>query len=260
MKLVRVFVASFSLSLRRSLAFRTHLLFESLATFLGVGAGLAALGIVYTQAETLGGWSAAEAIVLLGTYQVVSGLLWTFIEPNLLWFRGQVVNGRLDDILLQPVPGIYLASLGSCSPLGLLHVVAGVGILAVGMASLDAPPTVADAFSWLLQLGAAVVVTWASRVLLASLAFWAPSLQPDVLYSAVWQFGRYPVSMYRQPLRFGLTWVIPVSLMGTLPAQALTRGADPIHLVAGLIAAAGAIGLANAVWQAGLRRYTSATS
>ncbi len=260
MKLLRVFVASFSISLRRSLAFRTNLLFESLATFLGVGAGLAALGIVYTQAETLGGWSAAEAIVLLGTYQVVSGMLWTFIEPNLLWFRGQVVDGRLDDILLQPVPGIYLASLGSCAPRGLLHVVTGRAILAVGGASLDATPAVANVFAWTLLLAAAVAVSWASRVLLACLAFWAPSVEPGVLYSAVWQFGRYPVSMYRQPLRFGLTWVIPVSLMGTLPAQALTRGVDPVHLVAAAIASAGAIGLANAVWQAGLRRYTSATS
>lgn len=260
MTLVHVFTLAFSMSLRRSLAFRTNLLFEALASFLGVGAGLAALGIVYTQAETLGGWSLAEAIVLFGTYQIVSGLLWTFIEPNLLWFRGQVVDGALDDILLRPVPSIFLASLGTCAPLGLLHVVGGVAVLVIGIGRLDAAPTAGAAIAWLLMLGVAVAVAWASRVLLASLAFWAPSVEPGILYSAVWQFGRYPVTMYRPPLRFALTWVIPISLMGTLPAEALTRGVNPIHLIAGPIGAIGAILVVNVVWRAGLRRYTSATS
>ncbi len=260
MTLVHVFTVVFSMSLRRSLAFRMNLLFEGLATFLGAGAGLAALGIVYTQADTLGGWSLGEAIVLLGTYQIVSGLLWTFIEPNLRWFRGQVVDGALDDILLRPVPSIFLASLGTCAPLGLLHVVGGVVVLTIGIGRLDAAPTLGSAMAWLLMLGVALAVAWASRVLLASLAFWAPSLEPGVLYSAVWEFGRYPVSMYRPPLRFALTWMIPVSLIGTLPAQALARGAEPVHLVAGPVGAAAAILLVNVVWRAGLRRYTSATS
>ncbi len=260
MILVHVFTIAFSMSLRRSLAFRTNLLFEALASFLGIAAGLAALGIVYTQTETLGGWSLGEAIVLFGTYQIVSGLLWTFIEPNLLWFRGQVVDGALDDILLRPVPSIFLASLGTCAPLGLLHVAGGVAVLVVGLGRLEAAPTAGEAMAWLLMLGVAVAVAWASRVLLASLAFWAPSLQPDVLYSAVWQFGRYPVSMYRQPLRFALTWVIPVSLIGTMPAQALTQGASPIPILAGPAAAIVAMLLANIFWRAGLRRYTSATS
>lgn len=260
MKLVRVFAATFSVSLRRSLAFRTNLVFEVLATLLVVASTLAALGIVFSRAETLGGWTAAEATVLLGTYQIVSGLLWTFIEPNLLWFRGQVVDGKLDDILLQPVPSIYLASLGSCAPLGLLHVVTGFGILAYGVGSLAVTPTSGDLLAWLLMLGAAVAVTWASRVLLACLAFWTPAVEPSVLYSAVWQFGRYPVSMYRQPIRFTLTWVVPLALVATLPARMLTRDAEPLPLLAGLGAAIGAVAVVNVIWQAGLRRYTSATS
>jgi len=170
------------------------------------------------------------------------------------------VDGALDDILLRPIPSIFLASLGTCAPLGLLHVVGGAAGLAIGLGRLGAAPTAGEAMAWLLMLGVAVAVAWASRVLLASLAFWAPSLQPDVLYSAVWQFGRYPVTMYRQPLRFALTCVIPVSLVGTMPAQALTRGVNPIHLIAGTIGAIGAILLVNVAWRAGLRRYTSATS
>jgi len=36
--------------------------------------------------STLGGSSRDEAVVLLGSYQIMSGLLAAFIEPNLMWF------------------------------------------------------------------------------------------------------------------------------------------------------------------------------
>lgn len=57
MKLVRLLLMAFSLSLRRQLAYRANLVFELLAAIVGVVAGLAALGIVYTQTQSLGGWT-----------------------------------------------------------------------------------------------------------------------------------------------------------------------------------------------------------
>jgi hypothetical protein len=39
---------------------------------------------------------------------------------------------------------------------------------------------------------------WASRLLLAVVVFWAPQVELDVLYSALWQCGRYPVQIYQQ--------------------------------------------------------------
>lgn len=260
MHCVRLFGAIFSLSLRRSLAFRMNFVFELAVSVLGIGAALAALALVFEQTSSLGGWSRGEAIVLLGTYQIVSGVLWTFIEPNVAWFQNQVTAGRLDDILLQPAPSIFLASLGSCSPLALSQVITGGVVLAVGQRDLGTFPNGVAVLAWLLLVMVGIALTWASRVFVASVAFWAPGLSQDVLYSALWQFGRYPVSIYRQPIRFALTWIVPLALVATLPARMLTDGPEAVPLVAGPIAAFGAVILVSRVWRAGLRRYTSATS
>ncbi|HEV8638088.1 MAG TPA: ABC-2 family transporter protein [Chloroflexota bacterium] len=250
----------FSTSLRRELAFRTDLLFQLLAALTGAAAGLAALGAVYAQTASLAGWSAGEAVVLFGTFHVLSGLRAAFVEPNVRWFRAQVAEGKLDDVLLKPVPSILLATLGTCAPIALVPALVGLGVVGLGLRELGRAPSPLAVLGWLALVTDAAVVTWATRVLLASLTFWAPDGTRDVLYDALWQLGRYPVEIHRQPLRFVVTYVLPVAFVATLPAAALTREVSPLTLALGVAAAAVMAAAANLVWRAGLRRYTSATS
>ncbi|MDQ3327241.1 MAG: ABC-2 family transporter protein [Chloroflexota bacterium] len=260
MRLPRLFGAIVSISLRRELAHRANLIFQMLLTVVDIASGLAALRIVYTQTDTLAGWTLAEAVVLLGTYQVVSGVLSTFVEPNLTWFGNQVTSGKLDSLLLKPVNSAFLATLGTCAPLGLSQVALGIAVVAIGISDLGAGPTASSIAGWLVMLGVGIAITWVSRVLVASLSFWAPQTQLDMVYEALWQFGRYPVSIYRQPLRFVLTWVLPVAFISTFPARALTGGARVELLAGGAVVGIGAVVVVRLVWDAGLRRYTSATS
>lgn len=259
-KLVRLFGALFSMSLRRQVAFRSDLAFEVLLAAVGAVASLAGLGVVYTRTDSLGGWHAGQAIALLGTFQVVSGLRSTFVEPNLTWFGTQVRDGRFDAVLLQPAPSVFLASLSSCAPLALAQSAVGLGMVAYGVPYAGIAVSLAQVVLWLVLLAAAAALMWATRVLVASLVFWAFALELDVVYDAVWQFARYPVDIYRRPLRLVLTYVLPVALVATVPAGALTRGggAVAVPVCAGLAGAA--CGLASLAWRQGLRRYTSATS
>ncbi len=252
-----LFGVLFSLSVRRAVAFRADLLFELLVTIVGAGASVAALLVVYTRTDTLGGWGPGEAIALLGTFQVVSGLRSTFVEPNLQFFGEQVKSGRLDAILVQPAPSILLASLGSCAPTALIQVGLGVGIAVTGAVKADLVASPGGIAAWLVVVIAATVTMWATRVMIASVVFWAFGLSLDVLYDALWQFGRYPVQVYRSGLQVVFTYVVPVSLIATVPVQALVGEA---LVVVPVIVAVGTSTAAWWVWRRGLRRYTSATS
>jgi ABC-2 type transport system permease protein len=259
-KLIRLFAAIFSVSLQREFAFRSNLLFQFLMTTIGIGSGVIALQVVYTQTTSLAGWSIGEAMLLLGTYQIVNGCLETFIEPNVRWFGGQIKSGKLDDILLKPISSIFLISLGSYAPLSLFQVLLGLVVVILGIIETGVVPTLFGIASWLVLLGIGLIVTWATRVLLTSLVLWAPSLELDIVYAALWQAGRYPVSIYRQPIRFALTYLFPVAFIATIPAQALTAGASPVSLLLGICIAVAAIVVVQLVWAKALKRYTSATS
>ncbi|MGW6201083.1 ABC transporter permease [Kribbella sp. NPDC055110] len=261
MKLLRLLAAGFSMSLRRSVAFRVNLVFDVLLAFTGLGTAIAAVLIVFTRADTLAGWSKAEFLVLIGTYQLITGLRTTFIDPNLSWFpETGIREGKLDGYLLQPAPSLFLSSLSLSSPLQLIQVVLGVGVLTWGIGVADRSPGVGGVLTWLVLVVAGIVVTWALSVLLACLAFWAPKLQLDVFYHSAWQLGRYPTDVFARPLRILLTYVFPMALIASIPSTALLRGAQLGVLLAGVLAAAGSAALAALAWRAGLRRYTGATS
>jgi ABC-2 type transport system permease protein len=259
-KIIRLLGALFSMSVRRSVTFRADLLFEFVVTVVAAAASLAALTVVYTRTDSLGGWSAGEAIALLGTFQVISGLRAAFVEPNIQWFGEQIKNGEFDALLVQPAPTILLASLGTCAPLALIQVLLGLGVVAFGLAHAAIAVTAVGVLCWLVLLFAATVIMWATRVLFATLVFWALGLSLDVVYEAIWQFARYPVQLYRSPLQLIFTYVFPVALVATVPVDVLARGGGLVVVPVALGIAGAACVVTGLAWRAGLRRYTSATS
>jgi ABC-2 type transport system permease protein len=196
-------------------------------------------------------------LAVLGYYLVIDGILATFVEPNLLWFSGFVRDGKLDDLLLKPVPALLLVTLGSHSPLGLAQVVLGGAVIWIGGAESSGgiAPVLAVG-----MLAVGIVLAWAYRTAIALLALWLPSLTLDVLFSSVWQFGRFPVAIFEQPFRLVFTWVLPLGLISTLPADALMRDPGAGQLIGATLFCAGASVGIGIMWRFGMRRYTGATS
>src|SRR5439155_13540740 len=94
---------------------------------------------------------------------------------------------------------------------------------------------------------------------LMSLAFWFVSVENiAVLFDAVYEGARYPVTAYPGALRFLFVYLIPIAWTTTIPASALTGRLRPeIALVAAGVAGV-AFGLARALWCGGRGRCSGA--
>lgn len=261
LKIIRLLGAAYSMSLRRAVAFRVNVFLDAILALVAVGTALGVVQIVFTQTRDLAGWSRAETIVLAGTFQFMWGLKTTFIDPNLAWFPGRGIReGRLDVYLLQPAPSLFLASFATASPLSVIQSLLGLVVVGAGITQAETGVTVAGVLGWLLFVAIGVVVTWMLGVLIACVAFWAPRLELEVFYGAMWDLARYPMGVYRGPLRFVLTYVVPMVLIATAPSHVLMNGIEPSLLVSSIAAALFALSAGIGVWRLGLRRYTGATS
>lgn len=260
MQLLRVYLALISLSVRRQLAFRTDLVFEVLATLATVVSSLAAILVLFTRVGTIGGFDPASAVVLLGSFHVITGLRRALVEPNLRFIGNQINDGTFDGLLLQPAPVIFLASLGGAAPLALSQTIVGVITVVAGVVRLDTPPSGAAVGCWLIMISSAAVVMWATRCLTTATIFWSLGLTLDVAYDAVWQAAPYPTTIFNAPIKIILTYLLPVAFLATIPAGVLTGTAPLAWTAAGPIAAVLTSAAAIAAWRAGLARYSSATS
>jgi ABC-2 type transport system permease protein len=80
-----------------------------------------------------------------------------------------------------------------------------------------------------------------------------------VLFDAVYEGARYPVSAYPGALRFLFVYLIPIAWTTTIPASALTGRLRPeIALVAAVVAGI-VFGLTRWLWRTALRRYAGAS-
>jgi len=260
MKMLRLFAVAFSLSLRQTFAYRLNFAFDALLALATVTSFVATIALVFTQTGSLAGWSGAQMLVLLGTYAFMTGLRATFVDPNVGAFADHVRTGRLDPSLLQPAPSVVLATCSTHAPLGLVQSALGLGVVGLGLQQIHLVPTLLGGVGWLVLTVLGVLIGWATSVLLACLAFWAPKLSLGVLYDAVWTFGRYPVDVYTRPLRLLLTYLFPMAAVTTWPARTLIDGLDPARTALGLGITVVFVCAAVAVWHAGVRRYTGATS
>ena len=260
MKVVRLFGIAFSLSLRQAFAYRINLVFDALMSLVQLVSAIAALGFIFSRTGLLAGWTGDQMLVLVGTYTFMTGLRATFIDPSVENFSERARDGRLDVCMLQPAPSLFLATCNRHAPLILLQSGFGLVVIVVGLARLHVVPSAGQILAWLLLTGIGLTIGWSTTVGLACLAFWAPRLSLGVLYDAAWQFGRYPVDIYRRAMRLMLTYIFPMAAVTTWPARALTNGPQLrilfVALGLGILLTTGAI----ALWRLGIRRYCGATS
>ena len=106
---------------------------------------------------------------------------------------------------------------------------------------------------------AAVVVLYALWMLTVSAAFYVVRIDNlSQLFGAVFDAARWPVDVFRGVVRFLFTFVMPLALMTTYPADALLGRLPPLTLLGALAGAFVSFVVARSVWKASIAKYTSA--
>jgi len=125
---------------------------------------------------------------------------------------------------------------------------------------LERALTLAHLATFLIALGAGVTIMYAILLACTGLVFWSPGFLFTWVFNGVFQMARYPVGLYPGWLRLVLTWVVPVGVMTTVPAQALTGDLPAGTLIGSIVLAVALLIGASALFRVGLRRYASASS
>src|SRR5437867_973300 len=245
----RVLAALWRLNLAEELQYRANFVASVLGTVSWIGTALLTLALFFRHTTRLGGWDYWEVVVLLGVFNTLTGVVEAVLRPGIGRLAGEVRSGGLDLVLAKPVDAQGFVSFRRLDLWRLADVALGLGLAGYALARLGRVPSVAQLAAFGLALAAAAVVVYAIWVVLMSLAFWFVSVENlSVLFDAIYEGARYPVSAYPTALRFVFVYLIPIAWTTTIPASALTGRLGPASALAAAAVASGAFALARLVW------------
>jgi ABC-2 type transport system permease protein len=259
MKYLRLWRRYFLLALMRQTEYRANFALALARSFSELALLVVTYAVFYRFADDVAGWTADEALLLLGVFWIFDGVWTALFTTSLTRLASLIQYGDLDLVLVRPASAQFLVSCRLVNVYELLKVVTGTGIVAyagqrVGVAW--SPGALASAIT----LGVCgLAVMYALRFVVVTCTFWV--MKVSELYTLVSTFhgaARFPVQFFQRPVRDVLTYVVPVAFATTFPAQALLGETDPWLVPAGLGVAAVALFASNRFWRFALRHYTSA--
>ena len=250
-------------SVRSQVAYRAQFWLELLGAGIRFATGMLSLTVVFGNVDAINGWSEASAGVVLGVFFIVTGLHNVVFGPSigaLSGYDGDIVSGVLDFHLLRPRSTQLLASIARWAPLVAAEVIFGAIVVARALASLGNALSTWQITSFIYSVVVSVSILYSLTMSLASLMFWKADFMFSWLLRPVVQLARFPTALYPGWLKLLMTWIVPVGVLTTVPAQVLLEEVSLPTLAAVSILAAGGLYATSLLFRAGLRRYASASS
>lgn len=217
------------------------------------------LFVLLSHAKTLAGYNAMQVFFFYLTFNLIDGI------PQLLYrevyrFRQQVVSGNFDYYLVRPTSVLFRSLFGGSDILDIpLTLIIVVLLIIVGMHLQGV--TLFTTVVYICLLVNALFIATAFHIAVLCLGVLTTEVDNAImLYRDFTQMGRFPITIYQQPLRGILTFAIPVGIMMTIPAQVLMGIFTPQIIAIAFLIGITTFSLSIFLWKYALRSYASASS
>ncbi|PYZ96939.1 ABC transporter permease [Alteribacter lacisalsi] len=256
---VSIFFQYASQYLKTRLTYRSDLVVELFSDLLFQAVNLIFILVVFGHTTLLSGWSREEIIFIYGFFLVPYAIFSSFFN---IWDFNEryIVKGEMDRVLTRPIHSLFQIIIERMELESMFGVITGVAIMFYAGSQLGLTVSWYDPFMFILMVAGGALIYAGIFIILASISFWSDS-RTDIMpmmYN-IGNYGRYPVDIYNQVIRYVLTWILPFAFVGVYPA-AFFLGRDEWYFYAFLTPVMGLVFITIAVfaWNEGVKRYRGA--
>jgi ABC-2 type transport system permease protein len=244
-----------------SMQYRVEFLGQGVLALFWAFWSLVPLLVVYGHRPVVAGWSFEEALVVIGWFTLMKGILEGAVNPSLTSVVEHIRKGTLDFVLLKPADAQFLVSTAKFEPWRVIDLLAGVVLFVVAFHRMGRVPAPAHVLAALALLACAAFTLYSLWILVVSAAFFVVKVDNlSFLFSSIFDAARWPTGVFRGVWRVVFTFIVPLALMTTYPALALL-GSLELPTALGAILGAAAFGaFSRLVWVRSIGHYTSASS
>lgn len=208
--------------------------------------------------NSLAGYSLNQTIFFFLTFNLVD-VISQFAFREVYRFRPLIVSGSFDLVLSKPVNSLFRSLLGGADVIDIFTLPPLIYLTIYYGGLLN--PNIVQVGIYLLLLINGLLIATAFHIAVLCLAIITLEIDHAVMiYRDLVSLGRFPIDIYKEPLKGALTYLIPVAIMVTIPAKYLMGIATPIGVLVSLLVGVVSVFISIRFWDFALRRYTSASS
>jgi ABC-2 type transport system permease protein len=264
---LRLLVRLIGVSMRAQMQYRLSFVLTAIGHFLLTGVEVLGVWALFARFGDLVPWSLGEVGFFYGTVNIGFALAEMFSRSFHTFGSRFVVTGEFDRLLLRPRSTALLLAGSEVSLARIGRLMQGLLVLIASILALELDWTAWRIILLAVTLLAIAAFFYAVCILQALLSFWTTEtleLMNTLSYGGV-ETAQYPMAIYESSFRRFFTWVIPLACVAYFPIVAILGVDDPVgstRLAQCLAPLAGFafLGLSLALWQVGVRRYTSTGS
>lgn len=240
----RVCIRLWAAATRAEAQYRANLIVWIVGGVAYQGVGFAFVWVILARFQSIGTWSLAEIAFLYGM-RLTSHAMFAGVIGQLFGIGYIIRDGLFDRYLVRPISPLLQVLTGRVRLQVLGDIVGGVSLLAGGIASVHIDWTLGR---WAYLAGALLggaLVEAALQVSISALAFRMLSVNAlrAFIDGILTTFGGYPLSIFSQAARLGLTFVVPLAFIAYFPATVLLQKTAQLAVPAIVAACSPIIGL-----------------
>jgi ABC-2 type transport system permease protein len=238
-RLFRVQVRS---SVLLGLQYRADFLVDGLVSLFWTLTALVPLFTVFHLRKSVAGWTFEEALLVTGWFTLLEAILEGGINPSLTAVVEHIRKGTLDFVLLKPADAQFLVSTARFEPWRSTNLVTALVLWVYAFVRMGRVPPLSGLLAALVLLVVATALLYSLWILTVSAAFYVVKIDNLTnLFNSIFDAARWPVEVFRGVIRWIFTFIVPLALMTTFPAQAML-GRLPLTVLAWSVVGAGAFG------------------
>lgn len=251
---------------RSSMTYRTSFVITVFGNLMVTGLDFVAILMMFSQVDSLGGWSLPEVALLYGLSATAFGIA-DLVLGSMDVLGARIRDGSFDTLLVRPVPVLAQVGADRFALRRLGRITQGGLVLGWALTAVDIEWSAAKVLlvPVMLVSGAAIfcavfVAGAAFQILVQDVA----EVQNAFTYGGT-TLLQYPPSVFGKDLVRGVTFMLPLAFVNWVPAAYLLGRPYPIGLpewaaFASPLVAVGCCALAGLAWRSGLRSYRSTGS
>lgn len=217
---------------------------------------------IYSQVDSIGGWSTGEMIIFIGTFSLINALNMMIFFFGTNDIPNKIKNGDLDHYLTKPVNPLLRLTFESVDPGSVPLVLGSILLILYGVKQLNVRVTLPRFAAYFIFVLLMTLLWYDLQLIVRTIPFFTISANNIARMGDTFLelCMKIPGNLFRGIYKILFYFIVPYGIMATFPTELIAGNLTLPQLAYGCFITVLFTAITLWLWRLGLRHYKSASS